>query len=1102
MEFYKFYVTEQWLYLNLVKNILEDKIVTSKNYSKGTLYYSSGNVLGIKAFVNKEDETLDINSRVKSQNYNKVYDVNIIADLKEEIVTHTECTCEDYLKNSIAEYTYCCKHIVASTLHYIDFLQRKIDNGLKKDIKNKETGIPNNSKTKSEPENIDDGERLLNSLEENNRQELINIEIYLKYNKLNNFNNNCFEVEFKIGNKKMYILKNIHEFIQSKKDRVELRYGKDFTYYPNRHYFSKDDENLLDFLEEYEDISNMMDGYSRVPYAPKVIKSKMLLIVPTALRRFLQCVKHKNIKFNYHGTDYNTVINIKDIPIEFSVEENKEGLVLKTGETMPEALNSNGDVFFYNGEIYIPSYNQCNKYKPFYDILKKEEKIVFKDEKCKGVLGKILPTLDSISNKVEVSNNIEKNLIRDDLKVEFYFDRNNKEVYANVKLIYGDISFDYIKGTSKGKYLIRNLIKENEVENRLNEFKFYKYKEKFKFIGNDEDLYLFLNENLNKLTEIGQVYYSDRFKDQKIYKSKSIKATVNDSQGNYLDFSFSIGDLDEKEINNILKAFKDKRKFYKLKNNSFVDLEETETKDFLYLLDNLIYDNSLKGKNIKIHKSRAMYLNDSIECNKMHFIKGKSIVEDVCSKMKTIENINYNVPKDLNATLRDYQISGYKWLKTLSYCGFGGILADEMGLGKTIQTIAFLLSERDKKSLIVTPTSLVYNWKSEFEKFAPTMNIAILHGSKEERAEVMKSLEYYDIILTTYGTLINDFQWYENKKFDYCIIDEGQNIKNSSSLSSEAVKKVNADIKFALTGTPIENNLTELWSIFDYVMPGYLYGKSKFQDRFTGKDGDTDSLKRLIKPFILRRLKKEVMMELPEKIERKFFIEMTEEQKKVYKTFVNDIKVKMENNNFSKDKITIFSYLTKLRQLCLDPSVLIEGYNGESAKINVATDIIKDGINNDHKILLFSQFTSVLESIKERLNKEGVDYYYLDGSTKASYRLDMVNEFNSDNGKKLFLISLKAGGTGLNLTGADIVIHFDPWWNPAIEDQATDRAHRIGQKNMVDVIKLIAKGTIEEKILLLQNRKKEMIKEVIDGDFKNESFLSSLNENEINELFS
>ena len=359
-----------------------------------------------------------------------------------------------------------------------------------------------------------------------------------------------------------------------------------------------------------------------------------------------------------------------------------------------------------------------------------------------------------------------------------------------------------------------------------------------------------------------------------------------------------------------------------------------------------------------------------------------------------------------------------------------------------------------------------------------------------------------DVILTTYGVLKNDFEEYKDMEFDYCIIDEAQNIKNPYSQSSEVVKDINAKVKFALTGTPIENNLVELWSIFDFIKPVYLYCKNSFIDKFIKEDANYEDLKKQIQPFILRRLKKDVLSQLPDKIETKFFVEMTPKQKKTYQAYTDDIIEKMKNTDLKKDKMTILSYLTTLRQLCLDPSVRVNDYDGGSGKIEVLKEIVHENIKENHKILIFSQFTSVLKNIGKEFEKENIRYYYLDGATNAKDRIELVDDFNKSEEVSVFLISLKAGGTGLNLTGADVVIHFDPWWNPAIENQATDRAHRYGQENIVEVIKLIAKGTIEEKIVKLQEAKKELIDKVISDDLKNESLISLLSEEEFLQLLS
>ena len=566
----------------------------------------------------------------------------------------------------------------------------------------------------------------------------------------------------------------------------------------------------------------------------------------------------------------------------------------------------------------------------------------------------------------------------------------------------------------------------------------------------------------------------------------------------YLDFNFEIDGVDPLEYKNIINAFKSHKKYYKLGNGDFINLEDNETKEMFKLMDSLGFTDNIK--NMKIHSSKAMFINHLLTEKKLPYISGIENIDNIIEKFRNMDKKEIKIPNGLNATLRDYQVDSLNWFETLDYLGFGGILADEMGLGKTIQTITFLLSKQNRKTLIVTPTSLIHNWKSEFEKFAPSLSVGISHGLKKERLNIIKNINDFDVILTTYGSLRNDIEEYEKLHFDYCIIDEAQNIKNPLASSSNAVKAINASNKFALTGTPIENNLLELWSIFDFIMPGYLYSLTKFNAIFIKDPEQVENLKRMIKPFILRRTKSQVIKELPPKIEKEFYVEMGKTQKNTYGIYVEEIKKRLQEKKDIKNKITIFSYLTKLRQLCLDPSIIVEGYKGKSAKTDTCLEIVKDYIEKDNKILVFSQFTSVLKNIGKRLDKNHINFYYLDGSTSAKDRISLVDSFNNNQEIKVFLISLKAGGTGLNLTSANTVIHFDPWWNPSVENQASDRAHRIGQKQVVEVIKLISKGTIEEKIVELQQKKSELIHDMIDGNLNNSNVLSSLSEEELIDL--
>ena len=594
-------------------------------------------------------------------------------------------------------------------------------------------------------------------------------------------------------------------------------------------------------------------------------------------------------------------------------------------------------------------------------------------------------------------------------------------------------------------------------------------------------------ENLNKET-------NDEYIDENITITPNITLDISQSRNGYMSMKLNIEGVDSNEYRELFSSYKNNNRLYRMKNGAYLDLKDNDLEQAFKLIDILNIYNDFD--NMKIPNNKAIYLEKLIEDEDLSFVNGSKYVSNVVKKFDKVKSKNYEVPKDLNATLRDYQVSGFEFFKTLSDYQFGGILADEMGLGKTIQTIAFLLSNKDKKSIVITPTALIYNWKNELEKFAPTLKVGLLHAAKSERGKILDNIDNYDVILTTYTTYKNDIDKYKNINFDYCIIDEAQNIKNPDAIITKAIKNVNAKVRFALTGTPIENNLMELWSIFDFIMPGYLYNKSKFKSIFVNNDKNIIELKNLIKPFILRRTKKEVITELPDKIEQKIIIDLEKEHKRAYKGYVNLITRKIKENN--QDNITVFSYLTKLRQLCLSPELMVKNYQGKNSKLDVLINIIND--SSDEKILVFSQFTKVLEVIGKRLNEENILYSYLDGKTSAKDRVKLVEEFNTNN-NKAFLISLKAGGTGLNLTSANIVVHFDPWWNPAVEDQASDRAHRIGQKNVVNVIKLIAKGTAEERVINLQETKKELIEDVINGNLDNSSTLKNLSKDDIIDLF-
>ena len=410
----------------------------------------------------------------------------------------------------------------------------------------------------------------------------------------------------------------------------------------------------------------------------------------------------------------------------------------------------------------------------------------------------------------------------------------------------------------------------------------------------------------------------------------------------------------------------------------------------------------LEKDKVILQRYNAIYIDSSIKEKNIKSIEENKGFRQLVNSIKDIGEMDYTIPENLKDIMRPYQKFGFKWFKTLARCGFGGILADEMGLGKTLQTIAFIKSEVDENkgnkmpSLVVCPTSLVYNWQDEINKFQQDLKCVIVSGSKEEREKNIKSIKEADVVITSYALIRRDIEEYENIKFRYCFLDEAQNIKNPQSLNAQSVKSIKAKGYFALTGTPIENSLKELWSIFDFIMPGYLLNSRKFSQKYElpiVKNKDKNVLNELnmhIKPFILRRLKKDVITELPPKIEHNIIVDMTEEQKKIYASFVQQAKEDMdreiEANGFNKSKIKILSMLTRLRQICCDPSTFIENYTGDNGKMEAILDIVENNINQGHKMLLFSQFTSVLKNIAKRFNENNIKYLYLDGSTKASNR--------------------------------------------------------------------------------------------------------------------
>ena len=1009
----------------------------------------------------KINDIYHIYSKVTEEDNSKEYSCHIKYNLKSERLIGATCTCSTYEEFSKHKTNYICRHIIATIFYFYIVAKNKI-----KKINKENPALSKIKECKVAKGRVE--------------KKILNLDLDIKRNE-----NRTFDIQIRIGENNTYLIPKISEFLKCKEVKGQLRINGEFLYNSSYMKFKEEDEKLLDYI-----VLNL-----NRESAFKIVEGKILRINEEYIEEILKLVSdNRKVKLNYDYINYESYIIKDNMPLSFTVKMDFDKIILTTKKKLPTPLNNEFTVFLNDRKIYLPSDNQINNYKVLYHNLKSNGKIEY--PKQEAYINKLFNLLSNISKDIMLGEGV-KNLCRNYYKVKIFFKNENNDIKCKATVNYfGKIINILDKNID---YFLRDNNFEEEISMKLERYRFIKKANEFLFIGNDEERYELLTNGLKFFEVFSRLEFSKSFNEVNILGSNDIYA-IFEGKDEELRFKYDIDGLDYSEYINVLQALEDNRDFYKTKTGRLLNLRDLGIANFFNIIDNLIYNQEIYDGEIEIDKSKAIFIEENIENYNLNFIRGAEILKVISKRLESRFIEEVNGVKELNGILRNYQVTGLNYLLSLSEMNFGGILADEMGLGKTIQVIAFLLHKKNKRSLVITPTSLIYNWKEEFEKFAPSLNVGVIHGSKGARNKVLDNKEDYDVLLTTYGTIKNDIEFYKNEIFDYCIIDEAQNIKNTKAQNTKIIKEINAKVKFALTGTPIENSLIELWSIFDFIMPGYLFDEKKFKKKFVNRsEKEIEELKSLIKPFILRRLKRDVITELPEKIEKKYYVPMTSEQKLAYKNYMKEVKLKLKTGE--DDNITIFSYLTRLRQICQDPILVNKDYIGDSGKLNVALEIIEEVIEDNNKMLVFSQFTSVLKKIEEELNIRKIKNKYLDGSTSAKERIKLVSEFNESKEPEIFLISLKAGGTGLNLTSAKFVMHMDPWWNPAIEDQATDRAHRIGQKNIVEVIKLIAKDTIEEKIIQLQEDKREIINSVMSDDSLNINNISKLTNEEILELF-
>ncbi len=683
-------------------------------------------------------------------------------------------------------------------------------------------------------------------------------------------------------------------------------------------------------------------------------------------------------------------------------------------------------------------------------------------------------------------------------EITYYLDVDEERITCAVSAAYGEKTWRLLPGGGEGAPWRDSASERGALAAALSLFPETDGEKQLLYHPRDDEfICTLLADGAPEMEKWGRVMVSDRFGALRVHSRFRVQAGVR-LQSDLLNLEVTCSDLSDRDLKEILQACEMKKRWHRLRSGEYVDLESEGIEELRQLMEaaHVSIREFVTGR-MDIPAYRALYLDEVLREHGDIRADRDTAFRQLVRTFRTASESDFEVPAPLRDVLRPYQAAGFRWLMTLAEAGFGGILADDMGLGKTVQMICALKYRRDHvpegeraPSLVVCPASLVYNWQAEFARFSPDLRVLPVTGTAAQRRALIAGAREQDVLITSYDLLKRDVDAYGEIAFDFQVLDEAQYIKTASSAAARSVKAVRSAHRFALTGTPIENSLSELWSIFDFLMPGFLYDYSAFRTRLEApavKDASSEAmaqLKKMTSPFLMRRLKKDVLTDLPDKLEEHRTVVLSQRQGELYSAQVHHLKEMLENTgeeDFDRSRFRLLAEITRLRQICCDPSLFAEGYEGESCKREALMDLLNEAAGGGHKTLVFSQFTSMLDLIAEDLKKNGMPYYMLTGATKKEERLRLASAFNRDD-VPVFLISLKAGGTGLNLTGADIVVHYDPWWNAAAENQASDRAHRIGQRRTVTVYKLICRGTIEEKILLLQEKKRDLAEEILAGE--------------------
>ena len=1071
-------------------------------FGKGEELQQKGAVRRLKWEKKKEDgfDVVQMDATVCGSGEN-LYEVKIKVDEDYREILEYECECPAFYS-----YSGMCKHCVAALLTYLEERSGAKKMG-SKTLAADGTGWQVPSARPDGRSTSFGFDWLLERYVQRDRVNLMQRQILgsVRLEPSFSFYGESLKVTFRIGNRRLYVVKNLGDFVNAVAGSERVSYGKELTFYHHPEAFAQEYRPLVNFLT-----FSLLRGNSYMGNYLSSIYKKELVVNAELADGFLESVRGIPLREEGTGREWTVAEGEPERLLEIASEGSGAIVRLKK---IPMLVGRQGIYFFADGKIFCVSRERAEEIREFLLYMDRYGKsgLYIAPSELPAFVRDMLPVLSG-HFQVKMENFDPERWLPPQAGFALYLDAPQRDLLTcSLFSVYGEERYNLFEDTALSGQ--RDTWRETEFSGQAASFFTAFDPERHQMVLSGEaELYDFLQEGLFRLQELAaafgaEIYISDALKGIRVLPSPHVSVGISLS-GGLLELELSCEEMPLSELAEILSRYDRKRKYFRLKDGSFVDLSDAGIRSLSDLGRSLrLKEKELAEGSLQLPGYRALYLDDSLEESSfVNLSRGKSFRALVRS-MKTVEDSDYEIPAELSGILRGYQKTGFRWMKTLQANGFGGILADDMGLGKTLQAIAFLLSDWKERMredgretaarkkayrryLVVCPASLVYNWKSELERFAPSLPVFLAAGSQAEREETLRRLEGEGgVLVTSYDLLRRDVDLYEKLTFAAQIIDEAQFIKNHATQAARAVKAVQADFRLALTGTPVENRLSELWSIFDYLMPGYLFSYSRFREEFESpivnrEDEDAaERLQKMIRPFVLRRLKQDVLSDLPDKIEKNMYAAMEGEQRQLYDAHVQRLVMLLSGQSekeFQTAKIQILAELTKLRQLCCDPGLLLEGYQGESAKTQLCLELIKNAAEGGHKVLLFSQFTTMLERLKAVLKREGIRFYSLDGSTPKARRVQLVDAFNRDE-TEVFCISLKAGGTGLNLTGADIVIHFDPWWNVAVQNQATDRAHRIGQKNVVTVYRLIARDTIEEKIVQLQEKKSRLAEQILGG---------------------